>query len=60
MRSRLPVLRGRRRYMIFELQSEGEISPKDLMNEIYSTQFSLFGDEGAAKNRLKMIAFNGR
>lgn len=43
MRSRLPVLRGRRRYMIFELQSEGEISPKDLMNEIYSTQFSLFG-----------------
>jgi ribonuclease P/MRP protein subunit POP5 len=60
MRSRLPVLRARRRYMVFELQAEGEISPKDLMNEIISSQYSLFGDEGAAKNRLKMISFNGR
>ena len=46
--------------MIIELQAEGEISPKDLMSEINSAQLSLFGDEGAAKNRLKMIAFNGR
>ncbi|MEI8004440.1 MAG: Rpp14/Pop5 family protein, partial [Methanothrix sp.] len=46
--------------MIFELQAEDEISPKDLMNEINSSQYSLFGDEGAAKNHLKMIAFNGR
>ncbi len=60
MRSRLPVLRDRKRYMIFELQAEGEISPKDLMSEVFSSQFSLFGDDGAAKNRLKMIAFNGR
>lgn len=60
MRSRLPVLRDKRRYMIFELQAEGEISHSDLINEIYSTQYSLFGDEGAAKNHLKMIAFNGR
>lgn len=60
MRSRLPVLRGRRRYMIFELQAEGEISPNDLMSEINSSQYSLFGDEGAAKNRLKLIGFNGR
>ncbi len=60
MRSRFPVLRDRRRYMIFELLSEGEISPKDLMSEIASSQSSLFGDEGAAKNRLKMITFNGR
>jgi len=60
LRSRLPVLRGRRRYMIFELQAEGEIQPKDLMSEIYSSQFSLFGDQGASRNRLKLIAFNGR
>ena len=60
MRSRLPVLRGRRRYMIFELEAEGEIQPKDLMSEIHSAQFSLFGDAGASKNRLKLITFNGR
>ncbi len=46
--------------MVFELLSEGEISPKDLMGEIISSQLSLFGDVGAAKNRLRMIAFNGR
>lgn len=46
--------------MVFELQSESEIQPKDLVSEIYSSQFSLFGDQGAAKNRLKLIAFNGR
>jgi ribonuclease P/MRP protein subunit POP5 len=60
LRSRLPVLRGKRRYMIFELQAEGEIQAKDLMNEIYSSQFSLFGDQGGSRNRLKLIAFNGR
>lgn len=60
MRSRLPVLRNRRRYMIFELEAEGEIQAKDLMNEIHSKQFSLFGDKGASENRLKLIAFNGR
>ena len=46
MRSRLPVLRSRRRYMIFELEAEDEIQAKDLMNEIHSKQFSLFGDSG--------------
>lgn len=54
------MLRGRRRYMIFELDSEAEISPKDLVSEIISSQFSLFGDAGASRNRLKLIAFNGR
>src|SRR5665647_3099042 len=58
--SRLPVLRNRRRYMIFELEAEDEIQAKDLMNEIHSKQFSLFGDKGASENRLKLIAFNGR
>ena len=54
------MLRGRRRYLIFELDAEAEISPKDLVSEIISSQFSLFGDAGAARNRLKLIAFNGR
>ena len=56
-------MRSRRRYMIFELESEdtsGLIQARDLMNEIASSQFSLFGDEGSAKNRLRLISFDGR
>jgi len=60
LRSRLPVLRARRRYMVFELEAEDTVSAKDLMNEIHSAQFSLFGDAGACVNRLKLITFNGK
>jgi len=63
LRTRLPVLRSRRRYIIFELDWEGDasaIQAKDLMGEIASSQFSLFGDQGAAKNRLRLISFDGR
>lgn len=60
MRSNLPTLRLRRRYVAFELDSEDEIEAKDLGNEIRSSQSSLFGDAGAARNRLKLIAFDGR
>ncbi len=60
MRSRLPVLRARRRYMAFELEAEGAVSAKELVSEIHSAQVSLFGDAGAALNRLKLISFNGK
>ena len=60
MRSRLPVLRMRRRYLTFELMGEGDIEAKDLINEIKSSQSSLFGDSGTARNRIKMIFFDGR
>jgi ribonuclease P/MRP protein subunit POP5 len=48
--------------MAFELETEGinPVHPKDLMEEILAAQFSLFGELGAASNRLKLIAFNGR
>ena len=49
--------------MIFVLESEdtsGLIQARDLMNEIASCQFSLFGDGGAGKNRLRLISFDGR
>ena len=46
--------------MVFELEAEDEIRGKDLMIEVHSNQFSLFGDTGASENRLKLIAFNGR
>lgn len=59
MRSRLPVLRMRRRYIAFEVESEEKVSSKDLIAEIISAQASLFGDKGASQNRLKLISFDG-
>jgi len=49
--------------MIFELDLEGDssaIQAKEVMSEIASSQFSLFGDQGASKNRLRLISFDGR
>lgn len=57
MRSKLPVLRTRRRYLAFLVEAEGEICSKDLIEEIQSSQLSLFGDAGVARNRLKLISF---
>jgi ribonuclease P/MRP protein subunit POP5 len=54
------VLRARRRYLAFRLEAEGEIQPKQLINEIQSAQHSLFGDVGASENQLKLITFDGR
>jgi ribonuclease P/MRP protein subunit POP5 len=55
LRSRLPVLFPKRRYVVFRLDSEEEVSSRDLQREINFAQASLFGDVGAARNRLKLI-----
>jgi ribonuclease P/MRP protein subunit POP5 len=60
LRSSLPVLRIKRRYISFLLESEGILEPKDLLAEIYSAQISLMGDLGAAANKLRLICFSGR
>lgn len=60
MRSRLPVIRPRRRYLAFELEAEGPVQQRDLVSEIQSSQLSLFGEAGAARNRLVLISFDGR
>lgn len=60
MRSKLPVLRKRRRYMAFELDLEDAVQKKDLMAEIHSSHVSLFGDVGTAGNRLRLVYFDGR
>ncbi len=60
MRSKLPVLRPRRRYMAFEIDSEEVVPSRGLIAEIHSSQSSLFGDAGSSRNRLKLISFDGR
>ena len=60
LRSRLPVLRKRRRYMAIEVDSEEALRSVDLSAEIHSAHASLYGDVGAAGNRLKLIGFDGK
>jgi len=60
LRTWLPVLRDRRRYMAFELDSENKIQSGDLAREIYTSQTSLLGDFGASKTKLQLISFDGR
>jgi ribonuclease P/MRP protein subunit POP5 len=59
LRSKLPVLFPRRRYVVLRLDSEEEVGSRDLIKEIHSAQASLFGDMGAARNRLKLIYHEG-
>ncbi|MGB3944938.1 MAG: Rpp14/Pop5 family protein [Methanothrix sp.] len=60
MRSWLPVLRDRRRYLAIEVEAEGRVRRTDLAAEVWDAQTSLFGDLGAARNRLRIISFDGR
>jgi len=60
LRTRLPTMRPRRRYMAFLVECEGSVGERDLLWEIYSAQASLLGDIGSSKNRLKLIRFDGR
>jgi ribonuclease P/MRP protein subunit POP5 len=59
LRSKLPVLFPKRRYIVFHLDSEEEVGSRDLQREIHFAQASLFGDLGAARNRLKLIYHEG-
>jgi ribonuclease P/MRP protein subunit POP5 len=59
LRSKLPVLFPKRRYVVFWLDSEDAVSSRDLLREINSAQASLFGDLGAARNRLRLIYHEG-
>lgn len=59
MRSKLPVLFPKRRYVVFRLDSEEEVGSSDLLKEIHSAHASLFGDLGLARNRLKLIYHEG-
>jgi ribonuclease P/MRP protein subunit POP5 len=45
--------------MAFEVRSEETVRTKELVNEINSSQVSLFGDKGASMNRLKLVYFDG-
>ncbi|MHC1631431.1 MAG: Rpp14/Pop5 family protein [Methanotrichaceae archaeon] len=60
LRTWLPVLRDRRRYIAFELDAEGSVQKIDLIREIHASQTSLVGDLGASENRMWLISFDRR
>lgn len=54
----LPSLRGRRRYIVFEVISEREIDKKALLKEIWDSIYSLYGDVGASECKLWLIGYD--
>jgi ribonuclease P/MRP protein subunit POP5 len=52
-----PSLRERKRYLVFEVLSEREIAKRELVEEINDAIYSLYGDVGASKSRIWLIAY---
>ena len=55
-----PSLRGRRRYIVFEVISERGIDKKALLKEILDSIYSLYGDVGASESKLWLIGYDKR
>jgi ribonuclease P/MRP protein subunit POP5 len=52
-----PSLRERRRYLVFEVMSERELSKKELLREIREAMFSLYGDVGVSESGIRLIGY---
>ena len=57
MRRLLPSLRGKKRYIAFELISEGSVCRSDLVKEIMSSASSLLGDVISSECDIKILGF---
>jgi len=53
----LPSLRAKKRYLAFELISEGPASRSDLVKEVMSSASSLLGDVIASECDIKVLGF---
>ncbi|MDY6965046.1 MAG: Rpp14/Pop5 family protein [Halobacteriota archaeon] len=53
-------IRERKRYIVFEILSEHEIDRRELIKEMWTSAYSLFGDVGTSKLGLWMLAFDGK
>ena len=52
-----PTQRPKKRYLAFELISEGPVRRDDLIREIFSAAGSLLGDVGASECAIRLLAF---
>jgi ribonuclease P/MRP protein subunit POP5 len=53
-----PSLRGRRRYLLFEVLCEREIDKRELLKEIWDSLYSLYGDVGASESKVWLIEYH--
>ncbi len=56
----IPTLRGKKRYMAFEVMAEQKITRSELSEEIFKSIISLFGDKGASEINYGLLSFDGR
>ncbi|AKB12073.1 MAG: Rpp14/Pop5 family protein [Methanosarcina thermophila] len=57
MKRLLPSLRAKKRYLAFELVSEGQVSRSDLVKEVMSSASSLLGDVTASECDIRVLGF---
>lgn len=57
MKRLLPSLRAKKRYIAFELISEGPVSRSDVVREVMSSASSLLGDVNASECDIKVLGF---
>ena len=53
----IPTLRGKKRYIAFEIASEQAITRSELSEEIHNSIGSLFGDVGASEINAGVVSF---
>ncbi len=54
----LPSLREKKRYLAFEMLSEGAVSRRDFIDELNRSASSLLGDAGSSECGMKMLSFD--
>lgn len=54
----LPSLREKKRYLAFEVLSEGAVSRRDFIDELERSASSLLGDMGSSECGLNMLSFD--
>nr|QNO47412.1 ribonuclease P protein component 2 [Methanosarcinales archaeon ANME-2c ERB4] len=54
----LPSLREKKRYLAFEIISEGAVSRRDFIDELDRSASSLLGDVGSSECGLNMLTFD--
>jgi len=50
--------RDRRRYLVFEVMSEIEVDKYKLLNAIWNSMYSLYGDIGTSESKLWLVKYD--
>jgi len=56
----LPTLRDKKRYLAFEVEPAQKISRQELVEEIFNSSCSLFGDVGCSEINFGLMSYDGR